>query len=64
MAERRTFECTLETPWDKTAHVPGTQVIHTNTHQLGEQENGWPSWDIITLECRNCGHQWRQELPQ
>ena len=25
---------------------------------------GWPGGDIVTYECRNCGHRWKAELPQ
>lgn len=59
MAER--FLCTLENPWS-----PGkpTPVTHSDVHEVGEQENGWPGGDIATYECRCCGHRWKAELPQ
>ena len=55
------FQCTPETPW-----TPGkpTPVAHSNVHEVREQEDGWPGGDIVTYECRNCGHRWRAELPQ
>lgn len=37
---------------------------HSETHEIGEQESGWPNGDIITIECRSCGEHWREELPR
>jgi hypothetical protein len=37
---------------------------HTNAHEVGHQENGWPCGDIIRLRCDDCGHEWKEELPQ
>jgi hypothetical protein len=58
MAER--VQCTPDNP------RPGEHVLvaHSDVHEIGEQEDGWPGGDIVTYECRNCGHRWRQELPQ
>lgn len=53
--------CTKENPWDR--KTKGS-VRHSDAHEVGEQEDGWPGGDIVTYECRNCGHRWRQELPQ
>jgi hypothetical protein len=53
--------CTPERPMPKGA--PG-QWAHNGTREVGEQENGYPGGDIIRCECRNCGHTWREELPQ
>jgi hypothetical protein len=55
------FLCTKETPW-----APGlpTPVIHDETEEVGEQQNGWPGGDIITLRCKNCGKTWKEELSQ
>lgn len=55
------FHCTATTPWKPEY---GTPVVHEGTDNIGEQEDGWPGGDIITVKCRNCGHIWRQELPQ
>lgn len=55
------FICTAETPWPKGGPTP---VQHVDAHEVGEQENGYPGGDIITMRCPNCGHQWRTELPQ
>lgn len=61
MSTDNRYRCTKEAPWtpDK-----GTPVTHTDVHEVGEQESGWPAGDIITKECRNCGHRWKEELPQ
>ena len=55
------FVCTPGTPWtpDK-----GTPVQHSDVEEIGEQEDGYPGGDIVTKRCRNCGHTWREELPQ
>lgn len=55
------FKCTKETPWSPDK---GTPVIHIDAHEVGEQRDGWPAGDIITLECPNCGKRWESELPQ
>lgn len=55
------FKCTPENPW----HVGlSTPVEHSDVHEVGEQEDGYPGGDIVTYECRNCGHRWKSELPQ
>jgi hypothetical protein len=63
MTEHRTtpYECTHEAPWKPEY---GTPVLHGSTHMIGEQEDGGPGGDIITVECRFCGYRWKQELPQ
>ena len=53
-------KCTKEHPW-KDDLVP---IEHQDTYEVGEQEVGWPGGDVIRIKCRNCGHQWKQELPQ
>jgi hypothetical protein len=61
MSNPERFQCTKATPW-KPAY--GRYVEHDNTHEVGEQRDGYPGGDWITVECRNCGHRWEQELPQ
>lgn len=53
--------CTKENPW-----APGmpTPVQHAGAHEIGEQRDGYPGGDIVTMKCPNCGHEWREELPQ
>ena len=53
--------CTKEQPWDR---VTKGHVQHDSVHEVGDQEDGYPGGDIVTYECRNCGHRWRAELPQ
>jgi len=37
---------------------------HSGAGEVGDQENGWPGGDIITVRCKDCGKKWREELPQ
>ena len=55
------FLCTKDNPWtpDK-----GGRVAHADVREVGEQQDGYPGGDIVTYECKNCGHRWKQELPQ
>jgi hypothetical protein len=53
--------CSPENPMPKDA--PG-QWEHTNTEEFGDQESGYPAGDIIKVRCKDCGHQWTEELPQ
>ena len=55
------YQCTPETPW--TPKVDGF-VEHSDVHEVGKQRDGWPCGDMVTYECRNCGHKWDAELPQ
>jgi hypothetical protein len=56
-----TVNCTKDDPWtpDK-----GTPVHHHGAHEFGEQRDGWPGGNIVSMECPNCGHTWTEELPQ
>lgn len=57
------IECTKEKPWD--GHLePGDRVQHDDVQSIGPQWPGWPSGDIQRYRCRNCGHEWKEELPQ
>ncbi len=40
------------------------ECTHENVVEVGEQEDGYPGGDIITVKCLNCGKTWRVELPQ
>jgi hypothetical protein len=55
------FTCTPENPWSPEKR---RRARHTNVREVGGQTNGWPGGDIVTYECKNCGHRWREELPQ
>lgn len=59
-AERTLHECTKEAPYKK--GMLG-RWIH-DAHEVGEQHNGYPGGDIVTMECKVCGKQWERELPQ
>lgn len=61
-AQRKEVFCTPLSPWDG-KRVFG-RVKHINAVEVGDQEPGYPSGDIVTMRCPNCGHQWREELPQ
>jgi len=54
------FVCTEETPWREGLPTP---VKHTVIREVC-QEDGWPSGDIVTLECLVCKARWKEELPQ
>jgi len=57
------LHCCKEYPWD---HKPRsrTRVHHADAHEVGDQRNGYPGGDIVTLRCPHCGHEWDEELPQ
>lgn len=55
------IECTKETPWDR--QQPG-RVRHHDTREVGDQRDGYPGGDLVTIQCVNCGHTWEAELPQ
>ena len=55
------YLCTKETPWAKGLPTP---VVHRDAREVGEQADGWPGGDIVTMECPHCGHSWEMELPQ
>lgn len=56
------FICTAKRPW--TPHTPGTLFLHPDAHEVGEQRDGWPSGDLVTMECPHCKMSWEKELPQ
>ena len=53
--------CTPERPWQKGDETP---VVHPLAQEVGEQQDGWPSGDIVRYECPTCGARWKSELPQ
>ena len=55
------YVCTAAAPWNAT--IKG-RVIHPGGRQIGEQRDGYPGGDIVTMECTVCGHRWTMELPQ
>lgn len=48
MSERQA--CTKDRPMPKGSAGAWS---HDDVHEIGEQEDGWPGGDIITLECRS-----------
>ena len=55
------FICSEETPWREGLPTP---VIHPMADFVGEQEDGWPGGDFVTMECPVCKTRWKTELPQ
>ncbi len=47
-------------------YIPGDpdSWVHPAATEVGEQADGWPGGDIITMHCSVCGHRWTQELAQ
>jgi hypothetical protein len=63
------FICTAETPWTAIRVPPppqgfATMVLHPDAKKVGDQRDGWPSGDLVTMRCPHCGHEWEKELPQ
>ena len=57
------IECTKDNPWNG-KRDSRDRVRHHEVEEVGEQIDGWPSGDIVTWKCKNCGHQWKEELLQ
>lgn len=58
------IECTKESPYDGRKLENGERVRHHETEEIGEQEDGYPGGDIVTIRCKICGTKWKSELPQ
>ncbi len=54
-------ECTADDPWTP---EKATRAFHPDAREVGDQECGWPSGDMVRYECPHCGARWREELPQ
>lgn len=52
--------CTAEAPW----HKGLGPAIHPDAKEVGEQEDGYPGGDIVTMECPHCRLRFKVELPQ
>ena len=61
MTEYTRYRCTKENPWHKGIVGPSE---HEGAYEVGEQEDGWPSGDLVRMRCPNCGVEWTKELPQ
>ncbi|KKM62740.1 hypothetical protein LCGC14_1518610 [marine sediment metagenome] len=40
------------------------QTVHPNAREVGDQQDGYPGGDIVTMKCPDCGKSWKKELPQ
>lgn len=58
---RQPFICTPDTPWSVGLRTP---VRHQSAREVGDQRDGYPSGDLVTMRCDVCGHEWERELPQ
>lgn len=62
LAEMERQDCTPDSPMPKGATGrwghEGAYEVHDS------QRDNWPAGDIVTMRCRDCGHEWEQELPQ
>lgn len=56
--------CTQENPFKQEKLEKEDFWIHEKSHEVGEQIDGYPGGDIITLQCEICGTKWTEELPQ
>lgn len=56
--------CTPTDPFTPERDTPKQRWKHQEAHEVGEQENGWPSGDIVMYKCDTCGVTWKTELPQ
>jgi hypothetical protein len=59
-------QCTKDNPYtpERDKNEPGRGWEHEGAHEVGEQRDGWPGGDIVTMQCPNCGIRWEKELPQ
>ncbi len=53
--------CTADDPWTPEKAPRGT---HRDAHEIGEQQDGWPSGDTVRMRCPHCKVEWTMELPQ
>jgi transcriptional repressor NrdR len=56
----KSITCTEDHPYTGAKHnLPEgiEQVVHPDACEVGEQENGYPGGDIVTMKCPHCGHQ-------
>ena len=60
----KVYLCTADRPWPGGKSPARSVVRHMDADEVHEQEDGWPSGDIVTYQCPHCGTRWRSELPQ
>lgn len=51
--KRTPYVCRPEAPWKPEY---GTPAQHTNAREVGDQDNGWPGGDIVTMEVPRLRH--------
>lgn len=61
LRDLRWHTCTKDDPWTKGI---GKRGIHPDASEVGEQRDGYPGGDIVSMHCPNCDITWDQELPQ
>lgn len=54
------FLCSLEHPMQADA---SGRWEHDDMEEIGDQEDGWPSGDTVTMRCRCCGKTWSLDAP-
>lgn len=61
---RNERQCTEENPYTPEKHNKGDFWVHTEAYEVGDQMDGYPGGDIVTMKCPTCGITWQRELPQ
>ncbi len=61
LKDLRWHTCTEDDPWREDM---GRRGIHPEAHEVGEQKDGYPGGDTVTMRCPTCGVTWTKELPQ
>lgn len=56
--------CTEDAPYSKEVDAPNVRWQHPKAYEVGDQEPGWPSGDIVTYYCPVCGLKFKVELSQ
>ena len=59
--------CTAEKPWTLGERPPApfvVMILHPDARKIGDQRDGWPSGDLVTMRCPHCGWEWEKDLPQ
>lgn len=59
--DRSRYLCSPERPKPKDATGRWT---HTNCHEVGDQRDGYPGGDTVSMRCDDCGEEWTTELAQ
>jgi len=59
-------KCTKENPFSKERKKSEgvDRWEHDRVIEVGDQESQIFGGDVVTKQCKNCGIQWKEELPQ